>query len=116
MTSSTPEKPPRSSARSCRGRISRPSMPSRWAGRSSTPLSRKYRRIPGSIFPGTPGSRSSRRSGRVARRGCWTLDGEGEMAKGSFDDDDTEEDSDYDELRDALYQKVFEFADEEDVS
>src|SRR5262249_14038767 len=37
-------------------------MPSRWAGRWSTPSSPRCRRTPGSSFPGTPASRSSRRS------------------------------------------------------
>src|SRR5262249_24936148 len=40
-------------------------MPSRWDGRWWTRLSRRCRRTPGSIFPGTPGLRSSRRSARA---------------------------------------------------
>src|SRR4051812_49285472 len=41
-------------------------MPSRWAGRWSTPSSPKCPRTPGSIFRGTPGSPSCRRSAKVA--------------------------------------------------
>src|SRR5262245_8465248 len=43
-------------------RISPPSTPSRRGGRWSTPSLPKSRRPPGSIFPGTPVSHSSRRS------------------------------------------------------
>ena len=50
----------------CRRRISPPSMPSRWAGRWSTPSSPKCRRIPGSSSRGTRASLSCRRS-RTAR-------------------------------------------------
>ena len=48
-------------------RISPPSMPSRWDARWSTPSSPRYRRTPGSSFPGIPGSRSSRRSATARR-------------------------------------------------
>jgi len=47
--------------------ISPRSTPSRSAGRLSTPLSPRCRRTPGSIFPGTWASPSSRRSPRMGR-------------------------------------------------
>ena len=56
----------KSCAGSCRARTSPPFTPSPWAGRWSTPSSPRCRRTPGSIFPGIPGSLSSRRSARPA--------------------------------------------------
>src|SRR5947207_1908206 len=70
MISSTPAGPPRWCATSCLRRISPPSMPSPWGGPWSTLSSRRCRRIPGSISPGIPALRSSRRSGRVNYSGA----------------------------------------------
>ncbi len=53
-----------------RGKGVRPSTPSPWADPWSTRSLPKYRKTPGSIFPGTPALPSSRRSGTVDCRGA----------------------------------------------
>ena len=52
----------------CPGRISPPSMPSRWAGRWSTPSSPRSSQDTWIYFPWDTGLRSSRRSAKAARK------------------------------------------------
>ena len=94
-------------------------MPSRWAGRWSTPSSPKCRRTPGSIFPGIPGSPSSRRSARAKLEEFFTRGGGSRMLDQlQFDTELTvhAESSEYDRLRDMLDNQVSGFADEHKLS
>src|SRR5215471_1287908 len=117
MTSSTPARPPRWCARSCPRRISPRSTPSPWAAPWSTRSSPKCRRTPGSIFPGTPGSRSSRRSGAATAETSIAWGQRMTQREDDLfgDESDRAAMDEFERMRELLHARISEFADEHDV-
>src|SRR5580704_15580635 len=125
-TWSTPARPPRWCAISCPRRISPPSMPSRWGARWSTRSSPRYRRTPGSSFPGTPDWRSSRRSATAPRdpgSDCGTSCANWRSIPMPDTDEAFEDDpaaaafvEDFERHRDAIYELVCDYMEDVEIS